>query len=109
MSFIPKIAMLGLAATLSSPVPPYRIDFSTRDSDSQRLNQLWLVIYVTETGEEVLAEGKLTNGRYVPLIAADQARMESILPAARDLAKANNIKMRLIKFTNRVNVQDIVP
>jgi hypothetical protein len=109
MSFIPKLAMLGLAATLSSPVPPYRIDFSTPGSDSQRLNQLWLVTYVTETGEEVLAQGKLTNGRYVPLIAADHARMESMVPAARELAKANNIKMRLIKFTNRVDIEDIVP
>jgi hypothetical protein len=63
---------------------------------------------MSRRGEEVLAEGKLTNGRYIPLIAADQARMESMMPAARDLAKANNIKKRLIKFTNRVNVQDIV-
>ena len=109
MSFIPKIAMLGLAATLSSPIPQHRIDFSTPGPGIQRLNQLWLVTYVTATGEEVLAQGKLTNGRYLPLIAADQVRMESMMAAARDLAKANNIKMRLIKFTNRVDVQDIVP
>jgi hypothetical protein len=43
------------------------------------------------------------------LIAADLARLESMVPAARDLAKANNIRMHLIKFTNRVDIQDIVP
>jgi hypothetical protein len=43
------------------------------------------------------------------LIAADLARLESMMPAARDLAKTHNIKMRLIKFTNRMDIEDIVP
>jgi hypothetical protein len=41
--------------------------------------------------------------------AADPARLESIMGAARGLAKANNLKMRLIKFTNRIDIEDIVP
>jgi hypothetical protein len=109
MSIIPKLVALGLAAALSSPVPPHRIDFSTPGSDSQRLNQLWLVTYINETGLEVVAQAKLTTGDYAPLIAADQARLESMVPAARELAKASHIKMRLIKFTNRVDIQDIAP
>jgi hypothetical protein len=32
-----------------------------------------------------------------------------MVPAARGLAKANNIKMRLIKLTNRVDIEDILP
>jgi hypothetical protein len=109
MSIIPKLVALGLAAALSSPVPPHRIDFSTPGSDSQRLNQLWLVTYMNEIGLEVVAQAKLTTGDYAPLIAADQARLESMVPAARELAKASHIKMRLIKFTNRVDIQDIAP
>jgi hypothetical protein len=109
MSIIPKLVALGLAAALSSPVPPHRIDFSTPGSESQRLNQLWLVTYINETGDEVVAQAKLANGSYAPFIAADQARLESMMPAARGLAKANNIKMRLIKFTNRVDIENIVP
>jgi hypothetical protein len=104
MSIIPKLVALGLAAALSSPVPPHRIDFSTPGSDSQRLNQLWLVTYINETGLEVVAQAK-----NAPLIAADLARLESMVPAARDLAKANHIKMRLIKLTNRVDIEDIAP
>ena len=109
MSIIPKLFALGLAAALSSPVPPHRIDFSTPGSDSQRLNQLWLVTYINETGLEVVAQAKLTTGDYAPLIAADLARLESMVHAARDLAKANHIKMRLIKLTNRVDIEDIAP
>jgi hypothetical protein len=43
------------------------------------------------------------------LIAADLARLEGMVPAARELAKTNHVKMRLIKFTNRVDIEDIAP
>ena len=77
--------------------------------DSQSINQLWLVTYVNEKGLEVVAQAKLQSGDYAPLIAADFERLASMLPAARDLATTRNIKMRLIKFTNRVDIQDIAP
>jgi hypothetical protein len=109
MSIIPKLVLLGLAAALSSPVPQQQIDFSTPGPDSQRINQLWLVTFINQAGEEVVVQAKLTSGDYAPLIAADPARLESMMPAARDLAKARNIKMRLIKLTNRVDIEDIVP
>jgi hypothetical protein len=107
MSIIPKLVALGLAATLSSPT--HQIDYSTGTPASQRINQLWLVTYVDETGLEVVVQAKLQSGDYAPLIAADFARLASILPAARDLATTRNIKMRLIKFNDRVDVEDIVP
>ena len=107
MSIIPKLVALGLAATLSSPIPQHQIDYSAPDNNTQRLNQLWLVTYINETGEEVVAQAKLANGSYAPFIAADQARLESMMPAARGLAKANNIKMRLIKLTNRIDIENI--
>ena len=109
MSIIPKLVALGLAAAVGAPIPQHRIDFSTPGLDGQRINQLWLVTYINEAGEEVVAQAKLANGSYAPLIAADQARLESMMPAARGLAKANNIKMRLIKLTNRVDIEAIVP
>jgi hypothetical protein len=108
MSIIPKLVALGLVGALSSLTQQRHIDYSTGTSDSQRINQLWLVTYPNEAGQEVVAVAKLANGDSVPLIAADQARLESMMPTARDLAKTNNIKMRLVKF-KRVDMQDIVP
>jgi hypothetical protein len=109
MSIISKLVTLGLAAALSSPIQQHQIDYSTGTPDSQRINQLWLVTYLNEAGLEVVAQAKLTNGDYAPLIAADLARLESMMPAARDLAKTRNIKMRLIKLTNRVDIENILP
>ena len=110
MSIIPNLAMLGLAAALSSPMRHHQIDFKMTSSDGiQRINQLWFVTYVNEAGQEIVAQAKAATGEYVPLIAADPARLESIVGAARGLAKANNLKMRLITFTNRLDIEDIEP
>ena len=110
MSIFPHLAVLGLAAALSSPIHQHQIDFKTTSPDGiQRINQLWLVTYINEAGQETVAQAKAATGEYVPLIAADSARLESMLPAARNLATTRNIKMRLIKLTNRVDIEDIVP
>jgi hypothetical protein len=109
MSIIPKLVALGMMATLSLPIQQHQVAYSAGDSDSNRINQLWLVTYLNETGLEVVAQAKLTSGEYAPMIAADLARLESMVPAARELAKTNHVKMRLIKFTNRVDIEDIAP
>jgi len=111
MSIIPHLAMLGLVATLSSPIhQKHQIDLKMTSPDGiQRINQLWLVTFINEAGQEIVARAKLTTGEYAPLIAADAARLESILRAASGLAKANNVKMRVIKFTSRLDIEEIAP
>jgi hypothetical protein len=109
MSIISKLVTLGLATALSSTGPPRQIDFSMPGPDGQRINQLWLVTYANEKGLEVVAQAKLQSGEYAPLIAADFERLASMLPAARDLATTRNIKMRLIKLSNRVDIEEFLP
>jgi hypothetical protein len=110
MSIIPKLVMLGLATSLSSSIHQHQIYFKMPSPDSiERINQLWLVTFIDAAGKEVVAQAKLASGDYAPLIAADPARLDSMMPAARDLAKSRNIKMRLIKLTNRLDIEDIAP
>jgi hypothetical protein len=110
MSIIPKLAILGLAAALGSPIQEHQVDFKAPSPGSvERINQLWLVTFINEAGEEVVVQAKLANGNYAPLIAADPARLESMMPAAREMATNRNIKMRLIKLINRVDIEDIAP
>jgi hypothetical protein len=109
MGIIPNLMTLGLAAALSSTVPQQQIDFSMPGPDGQRLNQIWLVTWIDEAGLEVVVQVKQTDGSYTPLIAADASRLESAMAAAHDLATTRNIKLHLVKFTNRVDLEDIVP
>lgn len=75
----------------------------------QRLQEIWMVTYVNDAGVEVVAQAKITTGEYAPMIAADVHRLESMIPAARELAKASSIEMRLIKFSNRTDVEQFRP
>ena len=110
MITIPQFAILATTAFLGAAIPYQRVDLKMLSPDGiQRLEQLWLVTYVDDAGREVVAQAKLTTGDYAPLIAADSARLESMMPAARELAKANNIKMRLVKFSGRLDVEEIRP
>ena len=109
MSIFPHLAVLGLAAALSSPIHRHQIDFNATSPGIQRINQLWLVTYINEAGLETVAQAKLVTGEYVPLIAADAERLESVMEAAHGIAKAKDLKMRLIKFTNRLEIEDIAP
>jgi len=110
MSITPQLAMFMTAAFLTSSGHQHQADFKMASPDGiQRLDQLWLVTFVDDAGREVVAQAKLTTGDYVPLIAADAARLESMMSAARELAKVNNIKMRLVKFTSGLDVEEITP
>jgi hypothetical protein len=80
-----RLSIVGLAAALPNPLP-----WAT------------LLTYINESGEETVVQAKLKTGQYAPLIAADITRVESMMPAARDL-------MRLIKFTSRLDIEDITP
>jgi hypothetical protein len=110
MGIVPKIVMLGLAAVLGAPSRQHQIDFRMPSPNSiERINQLWLVTFIDGAGQEVVVQGRLASDDYVPLIAADPSRLESIMSAARELAKTRNMKLRLIKFTNRLDIEDIAP
>jgi hypothetical protein len=51
----------------------------------QRLEQIWMITYVDSGGRETVAQAKLTSGDFAPLIAADAARLESLMPVARGI------------------------
>jgi hypothetical protein len=107
MSIIPHLATLGLAAALCSSTHRHQIDFKMTSPDG--LHQLCLVTYIDNAGQEIVAQAKVVTGEYAPLIAADAERLQSEMEAAHGIAKARNLKMRLIKFTNRLDVENIAP
>jgi hypothetical protein len=106
MTVVSKLMLLGLAATLSSPI---RQDQNVPGPDGQRLNQLWLVTYTNETGAETIAQVRLSDGAVTPLIAVDLGQLENIMPVARKLTEIHKVKLRVVEFTNRVDIQDISP
>ena len=104
-----RLAMLGLAASLSGNLPAQEVAFAPSVDTTQRIEKLWLVTFTDNSGQEIVAQATALNGQYVPLIAADEGRLESIIEAGRGLAKATSIKFHLIELTGRSDLGDIAP
>jgi hypothetical protein len=72
-----------------------------------RIDSIWAVISVDADGNEGVCAASI-NGMMAPLIAADEARLASIIPMARTLAKMDRTKtLKLVKLTNREEVMTI--
>ena len=94
-------AMLLLGMTITTAATP--------DVAVQRIDPLWMVVFVTDSGVEQIVQAKMTSGEYAPLMATDAARLENITAAAREIAEANHTKMTLIKFSNRSQLAEFGP
>lgn len=74
-----------------------------------RIDEVYLFVSVDETGEGVCAAPLLGPGSIVPLTAADEARMQSLLPWARHVARTSGKTVRLLKMSTRVEVMELRP
>jgi hypothetical protein len=74
-----------------------------------RIDEIYLFVSSDETGEGVCAGPLFGPGTVVPLIAADEARLKSLIPVARQIAKASGKKVKLLKFTTRSEIMEIDP
>lgn len=73
-----------------------------------QIDHIWAVLSVDEGGEGVVAVP--LGGMTVPLIAADEARLDSfVIPMAKQMTKAFNKPMRLVKFTTREVIEEFKP
>lgn len=74
-----------------------------------RIDDVWLFVSLDETGEGVCAGPLAGPGSLVPLIAADEARLKSLIPVARQIARASGKQIKLIKLSQRSEVMTIQP
>jgi hypothetical protein len=73
-----------------------------------RIEQIWAVVSVDpEDGNEGVAAVELQSGVMMPLIAADEKRLEFIKPLAQQLANFTEMKLKLIRLSVREEVAEI--
>lgn len=58
--------------------------------------------------EEAVAQVTIAGVMY-PLIAADEERLEQLRPIAQRLAAEQNVRIRLVCFECRVELEEVVP
>jgi hypothetical protein len=72
---------------------------------THKINSVWLFISEDETGEGII--GATIGGVFMPFVAADEKRLESLRGHARMIAQASGRKVKLIRMTTREEIGDI--
>lgn len=71
-----------------------------------RIQTLWAFVAVHEDGDEGLVAGMI-GGQWMPLIAADEARLADLRPLAEKIVAATGKPVRLVRFDTRTEVDTI--
>lgn len=73
-----------------------------------RIDAVWAFVSVdpNDGNEGVIAFQ--VHGLWMPLIAADPARVENLRPIAAHIAKEQKITVKLVKFTTREELETII-
>lgn len=101
---------LLVALSVFSTAPSYQqVKSDSEGNFVQRFRELWLITYIGENGTETIADAPAATGEMVPLIAADNDRLQSIIAAGKQIAATRHIKLRLVKFTERSDVGEFAP
>lgn len=71
-----------------------------------RIDAVWMAISVDDNGNEGVCAAEI-NGMWMPLVAADEKRLEWIIATARRIAQVTKRQIRIIKLTTREEIEMI--
>jgi hypothetical protein len=75
-----------------------------------RIDEIFAFIVTDTDGTEgVAAFLAPKSGGWMPMVAADRARVDSLMPMARDLARHGGVTIRLTRFSTREILEEIKP
>ncbi len=74
-----------------------------------KIKKIWAFIAEEEDGTEGVCGYEVSEGKWMPLIGADGARLESLLPIAKQIAIHTNRRMELREFSTMVTTKVIEP
>ena len=75
----------------------------------EKITEIYAFVSQDESGEGVVGVTMPVNGRetFMPFICADKERMEQLKPIAVEMTKQSGKKIKLIKFTNRKDIETL--
>lgn len=81
------------------------VDFSP--NTMPRIDKIWAFLSVDKDGNEGVCAAPMQGLGCVPLIASDQARVESLMPLAQMLARMSGMTIKLVEFSVRTELTEI--
>lgn len=74
-----------------------------------KIDDLHVFISKDATGNEGIPAISLPNGMILPMVCADQDRVNALRSYAQDIAETTGTEIKLVRFSNREVVEIIVP
>lgn len=76
-----------------------------------KITEIYAFVSIDEGGEGVIGQTIPMGGRevFMPFVCADKDRMESLRPLALNIAKMGNKRVKLIKLTQREELEVYEP
>lgn len=72
-----------------------------------RIDEIWAFISIGADGDEAVVASFFPGTGWLPLIAADQRRLDMLRPIAAEAARQSGLCIRLVKFANREILETI--
>ena len=74
----------------------------------EKITEVYVFASVDSGGEGVIGQTVPAGGRepFMPFVCADKARMESLKPIAKQLARDQGIKIKLIRLSVREELEE---
>lgn len=73
-----------------------------------RIEALWAYVAVADDDDEGVIAFLARDGSWMPMVAADPARLESLRPIAEEMARAPGAgTIKLVKFTTREEIRTL--
>lgn len=74
----------------------------------KRIDEVYAFVSVDEKGEGIIGQTVQLRGDivFMPFVCADKARMESLKPLAKEIAKESGRKIKLIRLSVREEIEE---
>jgi hypothetical protein len=72
-----------------------------------KIESLWAYISEDEKGEGLCGFQDPNTGQWMPMICADEARLKALRPFAHQIAVVTKKKIKVVKFTQREDIDAI--
>lgn len=73
----------------------------------KKIDEMFAFVATEKDGQEGIIGAEL-NGRFLPLVGADMARVVSLYPFAAALAEHSKVPLKVVKFTNKTDITEEV-
>ena len=66
---------------------------------ANKIEQLYAFVSEDEHGDEGVCAFVGPDGRWMPMVGADEAMVERLMPVAREIAETSGMSIRLVHFS----------